>query len=173
MTISGQDTLTDARNLLWSAIEGYAPLDDVFSSKFKDDGELPYFDADTNTPDMTSLPAIGIWPTEMEGTSWFENTNQMLRLSFDIKLWTPGYELASGNSKPERWTWLIREALWRAGASGSTDASNSFIKLGTCFYPTGFRASYRKIRSGNGRSNMLTLTTMTVGLQLKDDPRTT
>lgn len=173
MTISGQDSLTDARNLLWSAIEGYAPLSGVFQCKFKDEGAAPYFDGDTQAPDTNCLPAIAIWPSESNMGEWFENTNQLVRVRFDINMWTPGYELASTESKPERWAWLIREAIWRAGSGGSTDASTSFVKLGTCFYPQGFRASYRKVKGGYGGSQMLTLTTMTVVLQFKDDPRTT
>lgn len=169
----GQDQLTDIRHLIWSAIEGYAPLDGVFIAKFKDDGEAPYFDGDNQNPELTSLPAIGVWPADADSSAWFENTNQLLKIRFDIKMWTPGWELASSNSKPERWVWLVREALWRAGANGSTDPNQSFIKLGTCYYPEGFRATYRKIRTGNRRSQMLTQTTMSVTLSIKDDPRTT
>lgn len=172
MTISGQDSLTDLRELIWSALENYSPLDLSGWSKFKEDGTDPYFDHDSQTPEMTSLPAIGVWPSTLSSAQWFENTNQLVKVRFEIVIWTPGYELSSAQSKPERWIWLIREALWRAGSGGSTDSAASYIKLGTCFYPTVLGGSYRKIKFGNDKSRAATRSSLTVELTIKDDPRT-
>lgn len=169
----GQDRLTEVRHSLWDAIENYAPLDTSTWAKFKDDGEFPMFDQDTHQPDINSLPALGIWPADGDLGTWFENTNQLCKVRYEIKLWTAGYELASDDSKPERWAWLIREAIWRAGPGGSTDFSNSYVKTETCYYPQGFSMSHSKIGVGNGRSQMMTLTSIVVTLWFNDDPRTT
>lgn len=169
----GADRLTEIRHSLWDAIENYSPLDTSGWSKFKDDGEFPQFDPDTHSPEISSLPAIGIWPAETDLGRWFENTNQICTVRYEIKLWTGGFELASDDSKPERWAWLIREAIWRAGPGGSTDPTAAYVKTETCFYPDQISMSHRKVGGGNGRSQMMTLTSILVTLKFKDDPRTT
>lgn len=172
----GQDKLTDVRHALWDAIENYAPLvtEGVSNwSKYKADGEYPYLDQDADAPDINNLPAIGIWPPDEDLGTWFENTNQMCKVRYEIRLWTAGFELASESSKPERWAWLIREAIWRAGPNGSTTPTSAYVYTETCFYPQGFSVSHRKFRTGNEKSQMMTLTTIQVQLMFKDDPRST
>lgn len=169
----GQDKLTEVRHALWNAIENYEPLDTSEWCKFKDDGEYPYLDPDTDAPDINNVPALGVWPAEEDMGNWLENTNQICKVRYEIRLWTAGFELASGNSKPERWAWLIREAIWRAGSGGSTTPTSAYVYLATCFFPQSFAVSHRKFRTGNEKSQMMTLTTISVQLMFKDDPRST
>lgn len=173
----GQDRLTEVRTSLWDAIENYTPLITAGVSnwcKFKDEGEYPYLDPDTDSPDINNCPAIGIWPAEGDLGPWLENTNQICTVRYEIRLWTNGFELASEQSKPERWAWLIREAIWRSGSGGASDnPSSGYVATATCYLPQGYRISHRKFRTGNGKSQMMTLTTISVQLMFKDDPRST
>jgi len=156
--------LTTVRQSLWDAIDNWPALATTFQKKAKNDEELPSLDLDKDAPEQDCCPAIAIWP-QTEDPRWFENANQLVTATYEIRVWTNGWILEPS----EEIAWEIRNAIFRSKPTGGTD---TYIKTETCFgFPT-IRWSFSKVRGGAKRSQNMTRMSMLVQLKFKDDPRT-
>ncbi len=169
--MANRDRLTDIRHAMWDAIDNYSYLTNAFQQKYKFDGETAYINPDTFVPEISSVPAIAIWPPG-GSLNWFTNSKQKGEQRFEIIIWTPGWELASESSTPEQLMMLVLSALWVSGPSSETDPNQSYIKQASCSFVKGVSYRFDRAKTGDGNSNELTRTTIGVTLEYTINPRT-
>jgi len=169
--MSTADRITEIRHALWDAIDNYSHLSSTFQQKYKFDGETSLIDPDSFIPELGACPAIGIW-NNGGAFPWFTNTEQKASCQFDIIIWTPGWELASTSSKPERILMQVLSALWVSGPDGETDENASYLKQASCFFPKNVTYRTERAKTGMNSCNELTRTTLSVTLEFKFNPRT-
>lgn len=122
--------LTNARNLLWNAIDNWEPLqaggqqDVLHKFKFNEGGEMT--PEGSQPTSLSELPAIAIFPSNLEVTPEYQR-GQRLPYTLEIHMWTRDWVLPRME--------LLWENVINAAYQSADDGRPPYIKDGLGHHP--------------------------------------
>lgn len=159
MAIDPRIVLTQARLACWEAVDNYAPLDGLFSSKFKYLKSIPvgYAIADDGvdrdlgqTPNHALMPCLDIWPVFFDSPVKHHPAGIDVDLQMKFQIFTAGSEAVDGWDpyEADRRYQLVIESLYNSGPAAT------YLEARGCQIKKPGQARFRRASSGSSTQHV-------------------